>query len=897
VLITGLGGKTYNINGVFSGTAAAMTSVTTTQLVFTITKASSGAFPGKLTWQNVRVRPVAGAPLAGGSLRVAGTASLVNVSTNSNFGPLQEVVGAAQMLSIVTQPSPTATAGVPFAQQPVLRITDKFGNFRSNDNATVVTASRSAGSGTLQGSTTQTAASGIVSFAGLSHAVATNISILFSGSGLTNVTSSTIAVSPAIASSLAFAIQPGNATAGSLFGTQPVILTRDSFGNGSTAGLPSTLPLSLTLSSGSGPLQGTAVVDIGSAAGNGRATFTNLRIDAAGANQQLIASAGGLGTALSAVFTVNAGAASRLTMQTQPSSLAQAGVAFPQQPAVRIEDAFGNQRTSDNSTIVTVARNTGTAVLLGTMTTTAVGGIATFANLSCTNMDTIDLRFTSSALTQVISSSINIGPGPAKKLKILTQPSSTAAAGIVFVQQPRIRLEDQYGNLCINDNSTLVTAARSIGTGSLQGTTAIPASAGMATFLDLSYPIAETMNINFTSPGASNVISGNVIVSAGPYARLQVLAPGETNAPGTLTGKTGTPLAQTPDAAFNLVVNAVDANWNLAKTITNTVAISSSDAFATLPTNAPLVAGTRTFSVKLSETATNRYTATDVLDGSKTGTSSGISATARYTMAIGGSAILDSSVGGVFTSLIGPTYFEKLAAEAGQGTIILTAPAGFVFDTAAPLPTVKIETLTTSGNKPANINGVVSGTSAAMTSVSATQLVFTVNTTSSGNTCKLTWQNIRVRPTSASPLALGKLTKSGTSVMAGVTNGVSNLGTLREVPANISVQAAAPAPSQLNGLPSSDEAALASTNPTLSASSSLSVSAPLTMSGISAVDGVVQVTFSGVAGQTYQILRATELSASTAWTMVGSVTADTFGKGVFTDSTPPPGQGYYRAKQ
>jgi hypothetical protein len=56
------------------------------------------------------------------------------------------------------------------------------------------------------------------------------------------------------------------------------------------------------------------------------------------------------------------------------------------------------------------------------------------------------------------------------------------------------------------------------------------------------------------------------------------------------SGKTGTPAAQTAGAAFNVTVNAVDANWNLINT-NDTVAITCSDANSVLPANAGLVSG------------------------------------------------------------------------------------------------------------------------------------------------------------------------------------------------------------------------------------------------------------------------------------------------------------------
>ncbi|MDW8310339.1 MAG: hypothetical protein RMK20_13275, partial [Verrucomicrobiales bacterium] len=102
------------------------------------------------------------------------------------------------------------------------------------------------------------------------------------------------------------------------------------------------------------------------------------------------------------------------------------------------------------------------------------------------------------------------------------------------------------------------------------------------------------------------------------YTKLQVLMPGETAAPGTPTGKTGTPTPQQVFVPFNITVNAVDANWYPVQGVNNTVSITSSDPNAFLPNNAPLVNGTRTFEVVFGSTGTWTVTATDVTDNTKT---------------------------------------------------------------------------------------------------------------------------------------------------------------------------------------------------------------------------------------------------------------------------------------
>src|SRR6185369_11430151 len=165
-----------------------------------------------------------------------------------------------------------------------------------------------------------------------------------------------------------------------------------------------------------------------------------------------------------------------------------------------------------------------------------------------------------------------------------------------------------------------------------------------------------------------------------------------------------------------------------------------------------LAAGTTNLTVSFNTNGSFTLTATDLTDGSKgANTSPAITGSpAQFTLATGGSAISADGATGTFTTLTGPTYSENTTDEVGTGTIILKAPTGFVFDTGGTAPTMLITRLTGTGN---NINGVTSGAAVAMSSVTSTQLVFTVTSASAtGTTCKLTWQNVRVRPTTGTPL-------------------------------------------------------------------------------------------------------------------------------------------------
>src|SRR5262249_35790501 len=91
--------------------------------------------------------------------------------------------------------------------------------------------------------------------------------------------------------------------------------------------------------------------------------------------------------------------------------------------------------------------------------------------------------------------------------------------------------------------------------------------------------------------------SPSITVNAGAFVKLQLLVPAETAAPGTATGKTGTPIAQNIGAGFDVTVNAVDANWNVVNSVSDVVGITSSDVAAVLPANAALVSGSQIFNI------------------------------------------------------------------------------------------------------------------------------------------------------------------------------------------------------------------------------------------------------------------------------------------------------------
>ncbi|HWX18269.1 MAG TPA: Ig-like domain-containing protein [Candidatus Binatia bacterium] len=134
---------------------------------------------------------------------------------------------------------------------------------------------------------------------------------------------------------------------------------------------------------------------------------------------------------------------------------------------------------------------------------------------------------------------------------------------------------------------------------------------------------ASISGLTTSADGSNGSNFGNLTEVAGAFVQLLLLMPGETAAPGTANGKTGSPSPRTAGTAFTATINAADQYWNLAKTGTDVVHLASSDARATLPPDSALVAGTAGLSVTFKTAGPQTtLTASDLTDGTKTASTS-----------------------------------------------------------------------------------------------------------------------------------------------------------------------------------------------------------------------------------------------------------------------------------
>jgi hypothetical protein len=211
---------------------------------------------------------------------------------------------AASQLVVTQQPSATATAGQPFATQPVISEEDAFGNVETGDNSMVVTAALASGAGPLQGTTSVTLTGGVAAFTNLADNKAETLSLQFTGGGFTAGPSSSIVVSPAAATKLAITTQPPAGVAVNA-GFGFVAAVEDAYGN-VVPSASNSVTVALANNPTGARLSGTTKVT----ANHGLATFSGLSLNKVGTGYTLQVSTKGLTSATTNPFNVVSSATS-----------------------------------------------------------------------------------------------------------------------------------------------------------------------------------------------------------------------------------------------------------------------------------------------------------------------------------------------------------------------------------------------------------------------------------------------------------------------------------------------------------------------------------------------------------------------------------------------------------
>ena len=692
------------------------------------------AVAGVATFSNLSLNKV-----AAGYTLVASTSGLTSAtSTGFNITP-----GTATKVVIFTQPvsavSTVTLAGV------VAQIQDAAGNVVTGSSANVVIAfGNNAGSGTLSGTLTVPASSGVATFSTLSiDKAGTGYTLVATSAGLTSATSNAFNITAGAASKVAFAQGPSNAQSAASISPAITVQVQDASGNLVSS---STASVTIAIGNNAGPgglLAGSATAN----ASAGVATFSNLSIDKVGTGYTLTAASSGLTGATSGAFNITPAAASKLVFSVQPTS-ALAGSSISPAVVVQVQDAAGNVVTSSVAAIaMAIGTNPGTSVLSGTTPVNAIAGVATFSNLSLNKVGTgYTLVATSAGLTLATSSTFDITPGAANKVVFTVQPVNTASTASI-TPAVVVQVQDSSGNVVTSSSASVSMAiATNAGGGTLTGSAPVTASSGVATFSTLSIDKTGTgYTLSATSAGLISATSAAFNITPGAASKLVVT----TQPSNTVSGANITPA---------VVVQVQDASSNVVTTSTATVVMAiSNNAGSGALSGTPsvnAVAGVATFSALNIDKVGTGYTliATSAgLASATTGTFNitvGVANKLAYSVQPGNTVsavviapsvvvqILDSG-GNLTTSTANVTV--AFGANPGGGTLGGTKVVAGVTGSAS-FSTLTVDKTGNGYTLTATSPGLTSVTSATfnITPAAATKVVFNVQPTNAASTAAIT---------------------------------------------------------------------------------------------------------------------------------------------------------------
>ncbi len=220
-----------------------------------------------------------------------------------------------------------------------------------------------------------------------------------------------------------------------------------------------------------------------------------------------------------------------------------AGSIWAKQPKVLIQDNYGNK--SSRSVRVTLRVEGGSPkvdTLQGTSSVSVIDGIATFTDLKITEAGQYRLKASSPSLDlkEVESVLFDITSASPNKL-VFTQHPSGGEAGKPWAQQPKVALEDVFGNRVKPQSAVDVTVIirTSVGNSLVQlptGTTALRMVDGVASFENLSFELAGNYTLTAISSGFIWDMSRPFSITPGPGAKISfVKAPESGRAGETLT--------------------------------------------------------------------------------------------------------------------------------------------------------------------------------------------------------------------------------------------------------------------------------------------------------------------------------------------------------------------------
>lgn len=387
------------------------------------------------------------------------------------------------------------------------------------------------------------------------------------------------------ATKLVFSQSPSNQVAGSSLAAVK-IEARDANDN-LDAGYAGSVALAIGNNPGSASLGGTTSIN----AAAGIATFTDVRLNKVGIGYTLTASAAGLAGGGSGSFDISAGAASQISLVSGNSQMGVVDTNLGSEFKVLVTDASGNPVPS--ATVDWIVSSGGGAISASSLTngsgvssaTLKLGQVAGGNGVrALIHGTTAEVSFAASAVASSVVGSISWSAAPGASY---TASNSTAMSVITAA------IRDSFGNVITSDNSTVVTISLFAGSGSLGGTLSLPVTAGVASFSNLTYTKAETIQLRVAENSGSNALvsSAITVLPAAPNAGASAITAGGNN-------------VNTDGTAVSVTITLKDAFGNSVPGIATTFSASGSGNSITQPVGVTNASGQATGSIASSISGT-----------------------------------------------------------------------------------------------------------------------------------------------------------------------------------------------------------------------------------------------------------------------------------------------------
>lgn len=413
---------------------------------------------------------------------------------------IADVAATLAANSTTDQSGTTSTAvGTP----PSVKVTDAYGNPVEGET---VTFAVTAGSGSRSPATVDTGADGIATLTSWTLGASAGLNTLTATvSGLSG-SPVTFNANASASTPTQIAVTSGGTQTGIVAGqaASATTWTVKDAGNNAVQGVT----VAFDVASGSGSLSVDSAVT--NASGQVSVTYTtHTTVETATIRGSFNSGAVSASTTIASTF----GTASKLALQTQPSSSGDSGTALSQQPIVLVQDANGNTVTSSTATI-TASIQSGNATISAGSSKAAVAGVATFTALTLVDTDggANVIRFSSGALTVVDSSGTTLAPPVPVAVQFQTQPNdATVGTGGISCTAWVV----DSGNILVTSATNAITVALTTpGGATLSGTLTVNASGGIATFTGLTVDTVGTYTLTATASGLTSAVSASFTISA-----------------------------------------------------------------------------------------------------------------------------------------------------------------------------------------------------------------------------------------------------------------------------------------------------------------------------------------------------------------------------------------------